>query len=113
MPGLPAETRVAVAGLGSIGAEVVKALDRGIEGLTLTAVASQNPDKHRAWLAELKSAPKVLPIGELADAADIVVECAPMAIENIPAENPRAGRITALSVIACLRKQRASLRIGT
>ena len=38
MPGLPAETRVAVAGLGSIGAEVVKALDRGIEGLTLTAV---------------------------------------------------------------------------
>jgi aspartate dehydrogenase len=261
---LRSKTRVVVAGLGSIGAEVVKELDRGIEGLVLAAVASQNPDKHRAWLAELKSAPKVLPIGELADAADIVVECAPsklvrsivapvvssgktaivlsvgallakdnggqiivptgaligldavtaaavgtihsvrlvtrkpipglvgaphlvenkidiegiteplrifegtarqaakgfpanlnvavalslagigpdktrveiwadptvtrnthrievdsdsarfsMAIENIPSENPRTGRITALSVIACLRKQRASLRIGT
>jgi aspartate dehydrogenase len=36
-----------------------------------------------------------------------------MTIENIPSENPRTGRITALSVIACLRKQRASLRIGT
>ena len=36
-----------------------------------------------------------------------------MGIENIPSENPRTGRITALSVIACLRKQRASLRIGT
>jgi aspartate dehydrogenase len=36
-----------------------------------------------------------------------------MEIENIPSENPRTGRITALSVIACLRKQRASLRIGT
>jgi aspartate dehydrogenase len=36
-----------------------------------------------------------------------------MTIENIPSENPRTGRITALSVIACLRKQCASLRIGT
>jgi aspartate dehydrogenase len=36
-----------------------------------------------------------------------------MTIENIPSENPRTGRITALSVIACLRKQRAALRVGT
>src|SRR3984893_1377877 len=36
-----------------------------------------------------------------------------MAIENIPSENPRTGRITALSVIAYLSKQRASLRVGT
>jgi aspartate dehydrogenase len=36
-----------------------------------------------------------------------------MAIENIPSDNPRTGRITALSVIAYLRKQRASLRVGT
>jgi aspartate dehydrogenase len=36
-----------------------------------------------------------------------------MAIENIPSENPRTGRITALSVIACLRKMHAPLRIGT
>jgi aspartate dehydrogenase len=36
-----------------------------------------------------------------------------MSIENIPSENPKTGRITALSVIAYLRKLRASLRIGT
>src|SRR4030088_2353408 len=36
-----------------------------------------------------------------------------MSIENIPSENPKTGRITALSVIAYLRKQRASLRAGT
>jgi aspartate dehydrogenase len=71
------KTRVAVAGLGSIGAEVVKELDRGIEGLVLTAVASHSPDKHRSWLAELKAPPQVLPIEQLAEAADIVVECAP------------------------------------
>jgi aspartate dehydrogenase len=36
-----------------------------------------------------------------------------MSIENIPSENPRTGMITALSVIACLRKLRAPLRVGT
>ena len=35
-------------------------------------------------------------------------------IENIPSdENPRTGRITALSVIAALRKLNASVRVGT
>ncbi|MFZ1967749.1 MAG: aspartate dehydrogenase [Bradyrhizobium sp.] len=36
-----------------------------------------------------------------------------MSIEGIPSENPKTGRITALSVIALLRKQRAALRVGT
>ena len=36
-----------------------------------------------------------------------------MEIRNIPSENPRTGRITALSVIAALRKLAAPLRIGT
>jgi aspartate dehydrogenase len=36
-----------------------------------------------------------------------------MAIENIPSDNPKTGRSTALSVIAYLRKQRAPLRVGT
>lgn len=69
--------RVAVAGLGAIGASVVKELDHGIEGLALSAVSVQNVAKHQGWLGELKTPPKVLPIEELADAADIVVECAP------------------------------------
>ena len=36
-----------------------------------------------------------------------------MSIENIPSENPKTGLITALSVIAYLRKLSASLRVGT
>jgi aspartate dehydrogenase len=36
-----------------------------------------------------------------------------MSIENIPSENPKTGLITALSVIAYLRKQGAALRVGT
>jgi aspartate dehydrogenase len=36
-----------------------------------------------------------------------------LSIENVPSENPKTGRITALSVIAALRKLHAPLRIGT
>lgn len=36
-----------------------------------------------------------------------------MTIENIPSENPRTGRITALSVIALLRKLASPMRVGT
>jgi aspartate dehydrogenase len=36
-----------------------------------------------------------------------------MSIENIPSENPKTGLITALSVIAYLRKQGSALRVGT
>lgn len=34
-------------------------------------------------------------------------------IENVPSENPKTGRITALSVIAALRKIAAPMRVGT
>jgi aspartate dehydrogenase len=36
-----------------------------------------------------------------------------LSIENIPSENPKTGRITALSILAALRKLRAPLRVGT
>jgi len=36
-----------------------------------------------------------------------------MSIENVPSENPKTSKITALSVVALLRKMRAPLRIGS
>lgn len=36
-----------------------------------------------------------------------------MTIANVPSENPKTGAITALSVLACLRKMGSPLRVGT
>src|SRR5204863_8716853 len=36
-----------------------------------------------------------------------------LSIENVPSENPRTGRITALSAVAALRKLHAPVRVGT
>ncbi len=72
-----AKLRVAIAGLGPIGRKVAEALDRGIDGLILTAVSAQHPEKHRSWLGNLSTTPAVLPIDKLVDVADIVIECAP------------------------------------
>ena len=36
-----------------------------------------------------------------------------LTIENVPSENPKTGKITALSVLAALRKLHAPLRVGT
>jgi len=36
-----------------------------------------------------------------------------MTIENVPSENPRTGKVTPLSVIACLRGLTATLKVGT
>src|SRR3569623_3648705 len=71
------ELRVAIAGLGAIGTKIATALDLGIEGLTLSAVAVRDPAKHQAFLAGLRRPPQVMPIEQLGEAADIVVECAP------------------------------------
>ncbi|MCK1392699.1 aspartate dehydrogenase [Bradyrhizobium sp. 1] len=71
------ELRVAIAGLGSIGSKIAAALDQGIEGLTLSAVAVRDPAKHQAFLGGLRCPPQIMPIDQLGDAADIVVECAP------------------------------------
>jgi aspartate dehydrogenase len=72
-----AKLRVAIVGLGPIGKKVAEALDRGIDGLVLTAVSVQDPEKYRSWLGNLTSVPAVLPIEKLVDVADIVIECAP------------------------------------
>jgi aspartate dehydrogenase len=84
---------VAIAGLGAIGLPLARALDTGVDGLRLIAVACRDPVKGRANLAGFQSAPRLAEIPELAD-ADIVVECAPAALfERIALPVLAAGRI--------------------
>lgn len=69
---------VAIGGLGTIGRTVARTLHEGIEGLELTAVSARDTDRARDWMqAEFGRAYPVRPLGELAEHADVVVECCP------------------------------------
>ena len=80
-PSPPQPTRVALAGLGAIGTAVAARLARGeVPGVVLAAVAARDPDKAWRTLDALGSDALVLPIAALAEAADLVIECAPAAL---------------------------------
>ncbi len=84
---------VAIGGLGAIGLDLARALDRGVDGLRLVAVSARDHAKARANLASFRSMPAVVGLGELAS-ADIVVEAAPAAVfEQIALPAIDAGRI--------------------
>src|SRR5206468_2579393 len=69
--------RVAIAGFGAIGRVVAEALDRGIDGLALASVSARDTARAERAMAGLAHPVPVVPLARLADAADIVVECAP------------------------------------
>lgn len=71
---------VAIAGLGAIGRKIALALDHGIPGMVLGAVAVGNPEKAHGFISSLKQPPQVLALSELSTDADIVIECAPAAV---------------------------------
>jgi aspartate dehydrogenase len=74
-------TRVAIAGLGAIGSVLAKALDQGaISSLRLTAVSAGNLEKAQRLIGEFQSDVIVAPLTDLADHADLVIECAPAAV---------------------------------
>jgi aspartate dehydrogenase len=69
--------RVAIGGFGAIGKVVAKALDDGIEGLSLAAVSARDTQRAEAAMAGFAHPSPVLPLESLWELADIVVECAP------------------------------------
>ncbi len=73
------------------------------------SLAGIGPDKTtlEIW-ADPSLEPNVHRIEVVADSASFSMQ-----IENVPSENPRTGRITALSVISYLRKLGAPLRVGS
>lgn len=69
--------RVGVAVLGTVGKSLVKALDEGIPGIELVAVAARDVQATKQWMASLRSRPVIASFEEMAEMCDIVVECAP------------------------------------
>ncbi len=74
------EMTVAIGGMGAIGLHLARALDAGVEGLRLTAVAARDQQKLRANIADFRNKPSIVDLRELAYHADIVVEAAPAAV---------------------------------
>jgi aspartate dehydrogenase len=73
--------KIAIVGLGSIGTSLVRKFGKGeIPGANLCAVAVRNKDKAKVLLADSGLDVPMLEISELADVADLVVECAPAEI---------------------------------
>lgn len=72
-----ADLRIAIAGLGAIGQEVASTLDAGVPGCRLVAASARDQAKARAFLQGLNSDVRLMSVGELAEVADIVIECAP------------------------------------
>lgn len=74
------ELTVAVGGFGAIGQEIAARLDQGVTGLRLAAVSARDQAKADANMAGFRTKVPVLPLEDLAEQADIVVECAPAAV---------------------------------
>src|SRR5689334_7590569 len=84
---------VAIGGLGAIGLKLARALDAGVDGLRLVAVAARDRGKAEASLSGFQAPPRIVSLPDLAE-ADIVVEAAPAAVfEQIASAAIEGGRV--------------------
>ncbi|MEJ0017133.1 MAG: aspartate dehydrogenase [Acetobacteraceae bacterium] len=84
---------VAIGGLGAIGLKLARALDAGVDGLRLVAVAGRDQAKAAASVGGFRTPPRLVALEALAE-ADIVVEAAPAAVfETVATAAIEAGRI--------------------
>lgn len=99
--------RVALAGLGAIGAEVARRLqNEAVPGVELVAVSARDEEKARATLRAMSSTARITKLSELVEFADLVIECAPAAlIDEIARPVLSAGKkVMVLSVGALLAR---------
>jgi len=93
-------TRVAIAGLGTIGRVLARRLHEGIPGLTLACVAAHDRAKAQAWLDAQGIGCPLVELEALPDHADLAIECAPAAIiERVCRPMLEAGK--AVMVLSC------------
>ncbi|MCC7281959.1 MAG: aspartate dehydrogenase [Acetobacteraceae bacterium] len=94
--------KVAIAGLGAIGLKLAQALDKGVPGLELVAVAARDHAKAASNISGFRAPPRIVPIADLAQ-ADIIVEAAPAAVfEAIARTAIAAGKILVPSSVGAL-----------
>jgi aspartate dehydrogenase len=99
------ELRVALAGFGAIGGALAQRLDQGISGLRLVAVSARDHDQARQRMSALARPVPVLPLAELCDQAEVVVECAPPAVfRDVAAPTIEAARIFMPASVGQLRE---------
>ncbi|MGE0205755.1 MAG: aspartate dehydrogenase [Hyphomicrobiaceae bacterium] len=80
--------KLGIASLGTIGLSVARRVDAGdLPGFELAAVAARDLDKARRNLEGFRTLPQLAPPTALADACDVVVECAPAALFREIAES--------------------------
>jgi aspartate dehydrogenase len=97
------ELTVGIGGLGAIGLHLARALDQGVEGLRLVAVAARDQAKARRNLEGFRGQPELVDLPELGRLADVVVEAAPAAVfEQIATGAIEAGRIFVPSSVGAL-----------
>ncbi len=90
-----ASLKLAIAGLGAIGLKVAQRVDSGdIPGFELVAVSARDAAKAARKLEQLAHKPRLLPLADLAEVADVIVECVPASQFAVVAEPAvRRGRI--------------------
>jgi aspartate dehydrogenase len=98
---------IAIAGLGAIGGGIVAEIARSEPGIHITAVAARDEIKARALLLTHNVNARILPLIELPQAADIVVECLPaIAFDTIADATLAAGKgLMVLSVGQLARRE--------
>jgi len=73
--------KVAIGGLGAIGLQVARCLDRGeIPGLELSAVAARDQEKLKHNISSFRQPPRIMSVDNLGQHADVVIECAPKTV---------------------------------
>ncbi len=73
-----APVKLGIAGLGAIGLAVARSIDAGrVSGIGLVAVSARDHAKAQRAMSGFGSVPQIVGLAELAEAADVVVECLP------------------------------------
>jgi aspartate dehydrogenase len=99
--------RIGIVGAGAIGKEIARAIDNGIVPAKLEAIWDRDENEAAEFAASLKSKPRVLPLKELVEASNFVVEAAAQAaVREVAVEALTQGRsIMVMSVGAFADKE--------